>query len=74
MKGELIYVSILLRKLAETKKMKHMFPKRKEKREHERRYTEKLAVKKIIIQRLKNSAIPYKQKLLNKNYLENLRL
>ena len=50
-----------------------MFPKRKEKREYERRYTEKLAVKKVITQRLKNSAIPYKQKLLNKNYLENLK-
>ena len=46
-----------------------MFPKRKEKQECERRYTEKLSVKKLKTQRLKNLAIPYMQKLLNKNYL-----
>ena len=33
-------------KTSRNKKMKHMFPKRKEKREYERRYTKHFAVKK----------------------------
>ena len=62
------------KKTSRNKKMKHMFPKRKEKQECERRYTEKFVVKKVKTQRLKKLAIPYMQKLLNKNYIENSRL
>ena len=53
------------------KKVRHMFPLRHEKRSFKRRTTEKYIVRKAKTKRLKNSAIPYLQNLLNKNYNEN---
>ena len=50
--------------------MKHMFPLRKEYRNAKRRFTEMFVVKKANTQRLKNSSIPYMQKLLNENQLK----
>ena len=49
-----------------TYKMKNMFPLRKELRSDIRRHTEKYHVKKTNTERFRNSAIPYMQKLLNK--------
>ena len=46
-------------------KMKHMFPRRKELRNQKRRFTEKYIVTKSRTKRLKTSAIPYMQGLLN---------
>ena len=48
-----------------------MFPLRHEKRSFKRRTTEKYIVRKAKTKRLKNSAIPYLQNLLNKNHNEN---
>ena len=48
-----------------------MFPLRHEKRSFKRRTTEKYIVRKAKTKRLKNSAIPYLQNLLNNNYNEN---
>ena len=48
-----------------------MFPLRHEKRINKRRKTEKYIVRKAITNGLKNSAIPYLQNMLNKNYYEN---
>ena len=53
------------------KKIRHMFPLRKEIRLSKRRKTEKYVVRKARTNRLKNSAIPYLQNLLNKNHNEN---
>ena len=52
-------------------KMNHMFPVRKEERFQKRRYTEFYTVKKSNTERLKRSAIPYMQKLLNTYKHEN---
>ena len=49
-------------------KVKHMFPKRKEIRDQERRHTEKFIVNKARTERLKNSSIIYMQTLLNKEH------
>ena len=52
-------------------KMKHMFPIRKEERNQKRRHTEFYIVKKANTERLKKSAIPHMQNLLNKYKHEN---
>ena len=52
-------------------KLKHMFPIRKEERSQQRRHTEFYIVKKANTERLKRSAIPYMQNLLNKYKHEN---
>ena len=58
------------KKTTRSVKMKHMFPLRKEYRNAKRRFTEMFVVKKANTQRLKNSSIPYMQKLLNENQLK----
>ena len=55
-------------------KMKHMFPRRKEIRNQKRRFTEKFIVTNARTNRLKTSAIPYMQGLLNKQAKKKLRL
>ena len=49
-------------------KIKHIFPFRKELRSQTRRKTERFEVKRANTERLKMSAIPYMQRLLNRNY------
>ena len=54
------------KRTTQNKKMRHMFPHRKELRSAKRRHTELYHVKNAKTERLKNSAIPYMQNLLNK--------
>ena len=54
------------KRTTQNKKMRHMFPNRKELRSAKRRHTELYHVKNAKKERLKNSAIPYMQNLLNK--------
>ena len=49
------------------RKTNKMFPNRKEKRENKRRFTKKYHVNKAKTKRYQQSAIPFLQKLLNKN-------
>ena len=58
------------KKTTRSEKMKHIFPPRKEYRNAKKRLTEMFVVKKANTQRLKNSSIPYMQKLLNENQLK----
>ena len=48
-------------------KVKRMFPLRKENRQQKRRHTEKFTVSKAKTERLRNSAILYMQRMLNKD-------
>ena len=59
------------KKTVSNQRMNHMFPVRKEERFQKRRYTEFYTVKKTNTERLKRSAIPYMQKLLNTYKHEN---
>ena len=52
-------------KTCQTDKMKYMFPKRKEIRSEQRRYTNKYIINKAHTTRYQNSAIPYMQKIIN---------
>ena len=63
--------NICQKKTINNPKMNHMFPVRKEERFQKRRYTEFYTVKKSNTERLKRSAIPYMQKLLNTYKHEN---
>ena len=63
------YLSLTFAKRSlKNSKVKHMFPFRKELRSQTRRKTERFEVKRANTARLKMSAIPYMQRLLNRNY------
>ena len=57
-------------KIVKHQKVRKMLPLRNELRDHKRTHTEKYEVSKANTQRLKASAIPYMQKLLNKHDYE----